>query len=185
MKNNNLRMQTKKITGMAMLSALGVILAGLIHFSIIPAAPFLEYDPAGVPILIGAFLYGPWSGLLITFIVAVLQGTTVSAGSGIIGIVMHVLAMGSYVLVTGLIYKRNKTRKQAAVAIALGAITMTVVMVGCNLILTPLFLGQPIESVITLLLPAIIPFNLIKAGINGAITFVLYKPLSKFLKTSK
>ena len=46
--------------------------------------------------------------MVLTAAVCVVQGITVSAQSGIIGIVMHFLATGSLVLVAGLIYKRKK-----------------------------------------------------------------------------
>ena len=71
---------------MAVLSAMSVLLVYLVHFPIFPAAPFLEYDPADIPILIGTFLFGPLGGLIITGGASVLQGVTVSASSGIIGI---------------------------------------------------------------------------------------------------
>ena len=38
------------------------------------------------------------------------------------------------------------------------------------------------ETVIPMLLPAIIPFNLIKAGVNCIITFALYKSISHLIK---
>ncbi len=180
-KEEKMKKSTKKLTTLAMLSALSVILAWLIRFSIIPAAPFLEYDPADIPILLTTFMYGPLSGLLITVIVSVLQGMTVSAASGYIGIIMHILSTGSYVIVAGLVYHKFRSKKGAALALALGSLAMTVVMVGCNLVITPIFLGQPMESVISLLLPAIIPFNLIKAGLNGILTFQVYKPLRKMI----
>ena len=37
---------------MGMMAAISIILVYLIHFPIFPAASFLEYDPADVPILI-------------------------------------------------------------------------------------------------------------------------------------
>ncbi len=172
---------TRKLTTLAMLSALGVVLAATIHFSIIPAAPFLEYDPADIPIFIGSFLFGPLAGLGLTVAVSIIQGVTVSAGGGIIGIIMHILSTGSFCIVTGIIYKRKKSRKNAAIALFFGTITMTIVMVFCNLIFTPIFLGTPIQAVIELLLPAIIPFNLIKASLNSIITFLIYKPISKIV----
>ena len=43
-------------------------------------------------------------------------------------------------------------------------------------------MGTGTKEVIALLVPAIIPFNLLKAGINSVATFIVYKPLSKFLK---
>ena len=78
-------MQTKvrKLATMAMLVAISIVLVYLIHFPIFPGAAFLEYDPADIPILIGAFAYGPVAGVLLTVVTAVIQGFTVSASSGI------------------------------------------------------------------------------------------------------
>lgn len=171
---------TLKISKMGMLVAISVVLVYLVHFPIFPSAPFLEYDPADIPIFIGTFAFGPLGGLMLVVVTAVIQGTTVSGGSGLYGIIMHILATGSFVLVAGLIYRGHKSRNKAVVALAAGVITMTVVMVIANLILTPYFYGMPV-SVVKGLLPVIIGFNLIKAGVNSAITFFLYKRISGFL----
>lgn len=179
---NMRNMKTRKLTTMAMLAALSIVLVWLIHFPIFPAAPYLEYDPADIPILIGTFAFGPVAGLLITVIAAVIQGVTVSAGSGFYGILMHVIATGTFVAVAGGIYNRKKTRASAALGLGCGVLAMTVVMVAANLIVTPLFLGMPVSAVKGLILPFIIPFNLIKAGVNGVVTFVLYKAVSRFIK---
>lgn len=162
-------------------AALAVLLVALIHFPLIPAAPFLEYDPADVPILIGTFLYGPWAGLGLAGVVCIVQGVTVSAGSGPIGILMHFLGTGACVLAAGLIYRRWHTHKGAVGALSASVLVRTAVMCGCNLVFTPLFLGSSMGEVVMLLVPAIIPFNLLYAALNGAVTLVLYKPLSRFL----
>lgn len=176
------RMSTRSMVSLAMLAAISIILVAVIHFPLIPAAAFLEYDPADVPILIGAFAFGPVAGLLLTIVVSVIQGMTVSAGSGIIGIVMHIFATGACALVAGSIYKKNKTRTSALLALCAGALVQTVAMVIMNMIFTPLFMGQPLEVVLAMLVPVIVPFNLLKAGINCAVTFVLYKSISPLLK---
>ncbi len=170
---------TKKITRLAMLGALSIVLALLIHLPIIPAAPFLEYDPADIPLLIATFLYGPWWGLALTAVVSVIQGLTVSAASGWIGIVMHVLATGSLCTVAGGIYQRKKTMGRAVLGLAAGALSMTAIMIPLNLAFIPLLYGASMEMVVALILPAIIPFNLLKAGINAVVTFIIYKPISK------
>lgn len=162
MEQKNRRISTRQLVSMAMLGAISIVLVAVIHFPLIPAAAFLEYDPADIPILICAF--------------------TVSAQSGIIGIVMHIFATGCCVLVTGSIYKRNKTRKTAVIALILGALVQTAAMVLMNMIFTPLFMGAPLETVLALMIPAIIPFNVLKAGINGVITFFLYKSISHLMK---
>lgn len=174
--------QMKKLTRMGMLVAVSVVLVYFIHFPLIPAASFLEYDPADIPIFIAAFMYGPLAGLAVTVVTSVVQGFTVSAGSGVIGVIMHILSTGSFVLVAGTIYQKNKTRKGAAIALIVGVLTMTLMMVGCNLVFIPLFSGAPVETVMAMMLPVIIPFNLAKAGINAGITFVLYKYISRIMK---
>jgi len=173
--------KTRFMVQMAVLSAMSVLLVYLVHFPIFPAAPFLEYDPADIPILIGTFQFGPLGGLIITGVASVLQGVTVSASSGIIGIMMHFFATGSFVIVAGLLYRRFHTRKGAIVALAAGSLTMTVVMVIWNLIMTPIFMGTPRAAVVAMLVPVIIPFNLIKTTVNSIITFAVYKSVSRFV----
>lgn len=173
--------KTKQLTTLGILGALSVLLVTLIHFPIFPAAAFLEYDPADIPIFIAAFMFGPASGLALTAAVAVVQGLTVSSSSGIIGIIMHILSTGSFVLVAGNIYSRVRTKKGAVIALTAGVLTMTVVMSIWNIIFTPIFMNAPRSAVMGLLLPAIIPFNLIKAGVNSLVTMIIYKKISDFV----
>ncbi len=171
--------KTVKLAKMAMLVAISLLLVN-IHFPIFPPIAFMEYDPADIPILIGTFAFGPAAGILITVVTALLQGFTVSAASGLYGILMHIIATGTYVLVAGFIYKFHKGKKSAVIALIAGTLAMTAIMVPANLTITPYFMGVPVDAV-TALLPFIIAFNLIKAGVNGLITFLVYKRVSKFL----
>ena len=110
-----------------------------------------------------------------------IQGVTVSSGSGLIGILMHFIATGTFVIVAGLIYRWMQSRKGAVMGLVFGTLAMTGIMIPLNLIFTVHFLGVPTEAVVALL-PVIIPFNLIKAGINSVATFFVYKPVSKIMK---
>lgn len=172
------KVSVKKITTLSVMSALSIVLMILIRIPF-PPAPFLEYDPADIPILISTFLFGPWCGLIMTAAVSVIQGVTVSSSSGIIGIVMHFAATGGFVAVAGLIYTRGKNIKRAIIALAAGTLVQTALMVVMNLIFTPLFMNTPAEAVIEMLIPVIIPFNLLKAGVNAILTFVVYKLVSR------
>ena len=173
---------TKKLTTLGILGALSVLLVSIIHFPIFPAAPFLEYDPADIPILIGTFLFGPVSGFLLTVVASIVQGVTVSSSSGIIGIVMHIVSTGTFVLIAGNFYKCNKTKETAAAGLIMGALGMALVMTLWNLLLTPIFMNVPRTVVLNMMLPTIIPFNVIKAVVNAVITFFLYKSISLFVK---
>ena len=175
-KNRN----TVRLAKMGMLVAIAVVLVYFIHFPIIPAVPFLEYDPADISILIGTFAFGPLAGVILTVVTSFVQGLTVSASSGAYGIIMHIIATSVSALTAGLIYKKNKKKKGAVIALAAGTAAMAAVMCPANLMITPLFMGVE-RSVVVSLLPYIILFNIIKAGINSIATFFLYKRISGFL----
>ncbi len=166
-----------RLVKLSVLAALSVVLMLAIRFPF-PGLGFLEYDPADIPILIGSFLFGPLWGLLLTVVVSAIQALTVSAASGWMGFIMHVFATGAMVLVAGSIYKRKRSRSGAVLALCLGALTMVAFMIPLNLIVTPLFLGIPASAVAEMLIPMIIPFNLLKAGLNSLCCYLLYKRLS-------
>lgn len=180
MENSSQKSLTLRLVKMAMLVAIAIVLVLLVHFPIFPAVSFLEYDPADIPIIIGGFAFGPVAGIILTVITAVIQGVTVSAASGIYGILMHVISTLALVLTSSLIYYRHKTKKTALIGLACGTGAMIVVMFFANLLITPIFMGVSRELVLQLM-PLILLFNLIKAGINSAVTFLLYKKISAFL----
>ena len=157
--------KTKKLATMGILTAMSVIFVALVHFPIFPAVSFLEYDPADIPILICGFAFGPWAGLAVTLVAAVIQGITVSAQSGIYGIIMHLLSTGVYVTVSSLLYAGHKTRRRAVAALAAGSAAMTLCMFGANLLVTPYFMMGAVNadtvSAVMALMPFILLFNLI------------------------
>lgn len=173
--------RTKKLTVMAMLVAISIVLVYLIHFPIFPAAAFLEYDPADIPILVGAFAYGPITGILLTAAACLIQGLTVSAQSGWYGIIMHFIATSTLVVVSSTIYRVRHTRTGAVTGLVCGSISMGLIMMAANHLVTPYFMGAPVEVVDAMLLPVILPFNLAKAGINSVVTFVVYKTVSRHI----
>ena len=167
---------------MAMLTALSIVSLYVIRMPLIPAAPFLEYDAADIPVLIGSMLLGPVSGIITLLAVCLIQALTVSASSGWIGFVMHFVASSVLVLIASLIYKRKQTTTSLVLGLVIGSIAMTAVMIPLNLVFTGIFLGAGTQTVIGMLMPAIIPFNLLKAGINSAVTFAVFTPIKSILK---
>ena len=167
---------------MAMLTAVSIVLVYFIHLPLIPGFAFLEYDPADIPVLIGAMMLGPVSGIVILLAVCLIQALTVSAASGWIGFVMHFVASSVLILIPSIIYRKRKTVKSLIVGLVLGVIAMTAVMIPLNLVFTGIFMGTGVKAVASLLIPAIIPFNLAKAAINAVVTFAVFTPISKVLE---
>ena len=133
-----------------------------------------------MPILVGTFIFGPLAGLAITFVVSAIQASFLSA-DGLVGFVMHMIATGAFVITAGLIYKKLRSLKGAIAALVAGTLAMTLVMIPVNLIIQANFYGVPFDVVKGMIVPVLIPFNLIKAGTNSVITLIVYKAISKII----
>lgn len=173
---------TQKLAKLAMMTAISMVLLLLIRIPF-PPAPFLVYDPADVPIYITAFAFGPLEGLVVTLVVCLLQAFGLG-GDGLYGFLMHFVATGIVAVAIGVLYQRNKTKKTAIKALVIGVIISVIVMCIMNLIVTPVYMGAPRAAVAAMIPTVIIPFNLLKAGINSLITFILYKRISGLLHGS-
>jgi len=169
-----------QLVQMGMLCAIAYVFILLIRFPIFPATPYLIYDAGDIPLLIGAYMFGPIPGLIMTVIVSALQAIFLS-GDGIIGFLMHVIASGAVVMVAGSIYKKRHNRKFAAISLMVAVATRVAVMIPCNLIFTVYGYGVPMDVVMATM-PFTIGFNLVYAGINSVVVFLIYKPLSRLFK---
>lgn len=173
--------KTKKITMIGMLCAVSYLVMIVGRVPLVPAVSFLKYDPKDVIIVIGGFIFGPMVSLLISLIVSVVEMLSVSE-TGIIGLIMNVIATCSFACVAAFVYKKKHTMSGAILGLGLGTICMTAVMLLWNYFITPIYMGYPREAVAELLLPAFLPFNLIKGGINLGITLLVYKPIVTALR---
>ena len=168
----------------SVLAALAVVFMLCIRFPLLPAAGFLEYDMGDIPVIIATLLLGPGAGASVLFIVALIQSLTVSAASNWQGFVMHFFSSGLFLIVLFLLRKKFLSKKGTAFSLFLSTVAMTVVMIPLNLIFTPMYMNVPVQAVMELLLPAIIPFNFLKGLINSLIIILLYFPLEKILLIS-
>jgi riboflavin transporter FmnP len=168
----------KHLTVIAMLCAIAYVVMAVGR---VPVVLFLKYDPKDVIIALGGLIYGPLSALIISVTVSLIEMVTLS-DTGVIGCIMNIISSCSFACTATLIYKRKKTLNGAVIGLAAGLVTSVAVMMLWNYFLTPLYMGYPREAIIDLMLPAFLPFNLIKSTLNAAFTFLLYKPVIKTLR---
>ncbi len=166
-------LSTRELTVLAMLCAIAYVLVAVIR---IPVVLFLKYEPKDVVIAIGGFMLGPAAALIASCVVSLLEMVTVS-GTGIWGLVMNILSTCCFACVAAAVYRKKHTQAGAAIGLLLGTVCMTAGMLLWNYLITPIYMGQSRQDVAALLLPAFLPFNLLKAGLNSAITLLLYKPV--------
>ena len=170
--------KVKNLVVLAMLSAVAYLMVSLIR---IPVVLFLSYEPKDVIIAIGGFLLGPLASFAISLIVSFLEMVTYSQ-TGPIGALMNLLSSCSFICTAAIIYKKRHTLSGAVLSLLCGSVVMVVVMLLWNYLITPLYMGVSRDQVVGLLLPAFLPFNALKAGLNTAFTLCLYKPLVTALR---
>ncbi len=177
----NNKANIKKLTAAAMLCALAyiVMLVGRV-----PVVLFLKYDPKDVIITLGGLIWGPMMSLTVSVIVSLIEMISASE-TGFIGLVMNVISTCSFACTAAFIYKKKRTLSGAVTGLAVGSVTMVVVMLLWNYLITPIYMGYPREAVAELLIPAFLPFNLLKAGLNAAFTFLLYRPVISALRKAR
>ncbi|MBS6397557.1 MAG: ECF transporter S component [Clostridiales bacterium] len=172
--------KTKRITTVAMLCAVSY---AVMVIGRIPIVLFLKYDPKDVIIALGGLIWDPMTACMVSVIVSFIEMLSVSE-TGILGCIMNIISTCSFACTASAIYKKKHTLFGATIGLAAGSITMITVMLLWNYLITPLYMGYPREAVVQLLLPAFLPFNVLKAGLNAAFTFLLYKPLTTALRKS-
>lgn len=147
-----------------------------LDFPIPPFPAYLQYDPGDVPALIVAFALGPAAGVAVEVIKALLI-SLLRPGElgGPFGVFMNLLAGVTLVAVAGTYYRLDHTRRGALRGLAISIAATAAVMVLANVTLTPVFYGLPRPQVIALVLPALLPFNLLKGLMSSLLTFYVYK----------
>jgi len=179
---NNAKKSTLRLTTLGMLAALSLVLV-MFNFPLFPAAPFLKFDFADIPLLICAMIFGPLPSLAVLFVVSVVQAFLLG-GDSYLGCIMHFVASGAMLVVVGLLCRGSKKIGRTILGLALGALTMTLLMIPMNYLITPLYLGghsqQNIDIISSLMLPTIIPFNIIKSSVNCLLAFVVFRLLHAF-----
>ena len=170
-----MNMTTKKITTLGMLCGLAVIVNLLIHFPLIPSVEFLSYDAKDVIIVIGGFIYGAGSAFIMSVITSLLE--IMYRGGNLLDVLMNVISTCTFACVAAWIYKRDHTREGAFIGLGAGIVCCVLSMLLWNYIVTPIYFGMPREAVVSILVPGILPFNLLKCGLNSGLTLFLYKPI--------
>ncbi|MDO4403568.1 MAG: ECF transporter S component [Atopobiaceae bacterium] len=170
---------TKRIATTALFCAVAAISTLFLEFPILPGVTFLKYDPSAIVALVAGFAFGPGTGALVSVLPYLVHLAT---QSGIYGAFMAIVATLTLVLPAALVYQRMTSFKGAIIGMCVGAVVCLTCCILANIVVTPLYMGAPTETVIGMIVPVLIPFNVIKIAINCVVTALVYKPLSKALQ---
>ncbi len=178
--NSNKKNKTRTLTTIAVMTAAAFILQLLGTVLPFKVGGFLEIEFSDLPAIIGTLSLGPAAGVVIELLKNILK---CGATTGFVGELANFVINGTFVLVIGLVYKYNKTRKGAILALLAGTLTIALSGILANiLILLPLYMpSADLSSRFALALTVITPFNLVKGIVLSVITFYIYKPLSRII----
>lgn len=184
-----------KMTMTAMLSAIAFVLMFL-EFSVPIMPSFIKMDLSELPALVGAFAMGPVSGMMICLIKNLLHLFMTSTGG--VGELSNFMLGACFVVPAGLVYQKWRNKKSAAAGAVAGAVLMGIISIFSNyFIVYPVYYNfMPKETILTayqMIFPGVknmlqclivfnAPFTFVKGILSVAITMLVYKPLSPFLK---
>ena len=187
--------RTRLLAGAGMLTAAAVVLQYL-EFPIPLMPPFIKLDFSDLPALLGAFAYGPLTGVIIEFLKNLIHCAV--SQSATVGELSNFILGAVFVFTAGLIYKKNRNKTAALIGGLLGAVAMGIISVPSNhFVVYPFYYTfMPEENVLAAyqkILPSMksvfqsllvfnLPFTVVKGLISVAVCMLIYKPLSPILK---
>ena len=192
----------RTVSYIAMFSAIAAVLM-LIEIPLFFAPSFYEIDLSEIPILICTFYLGPVAGVVCEFLKILLKLMIKGTSTAYVGDFANFFVGCALVLPASIIYHAKKTRKMAIIGLITGTAVMTIFGSFFNAVyMLPKFsqlFGMPmdviigmgtavngaINSVSTLVLFAVVPFNLLKGVLVSFLTLLLYKRVEKLFFRSK
>lgn len=171
-------MRARRLAPLAMLSALAALLMRFVQFPILPAAPYLKFDPSEVPTLLAGVLYGPAGAVAVAFLKNVLYVLLFGSPTGWVGPFANFAAVSLFAATAAWVYRRDPGFPGLVKGVAAGTAVRVVGMLPVlAFVVLPAFLGySPGDwatlqgKVVPLLASAFVPFNAITSATNGALT---------------
>ena len=159
------------MTTIALLAAMAFV---MVVFCRVPVVLFLEYEPKDLIITLGGFIWGPFTSFVVSVIVSFIEMITISE-DGIIGFIMNIISSGTFALAVGFVYKYKRSLSGAIIASLVAVISVTVMMMLANIIITPIYMHYPRSAVIKLIPSLLLPFNLAKSIMNASVVLFLQR----------
>lgn len=172
---NTNRWTTRQLVTMALMCALSALFS-FVQIPLIPGVAFLTYDPSLVPAAVCGFAFGPSAGFVVGAMAAVIHGLILGEW---VGSIMNVLATLFFVVPAALIYRRMPSFKGGAIGLTTGSALAIAGAVLANLTIGVWFWYGSIDAILPLILPALVPFNLVKTILNSVIAMAVHRSIAQ------
>lgn len=171
----------RRITLTAVFAALAFSAIFLFRFNV---GTFLTFDLKDSIITLSGLLLGPATAFSVSLLVAMLE-FAVDNDTGWYGLIMNFASSATFSVVCASMYRYRKKLSGAILGLILAILSMVLVMLGLNLLITPLYTGFPRAQVAGMIPTLLLPFNTIKGTVNAALVLILYKPVRRALHAAR
>ena len=169
---------SQRIALCALLCAASALSTLLLEFPIMPGITWLKYDPSSAIALICACLFDPALTLVVSTVPYLVHLTS---STGVFGCIMAICATVSLTMPVSIIYRALPARTGMIAAFGVGSIVCLAACLGANLLITPLYTGAPLNAVLAMIVPLLLPFNIIKLVINIVLAGALLAPVRRIV----
>ena len=179
-----MKINIRKFVILALLGALSSLLM-FFEFPILPAAPFLKYDPSDILIIFVGLFFKPSQGIVVVLVKSIIFAISGKNATGFIGLIADIIASVTILLGTVGIYCYKSSKVSFIAGIVIGTIALVLVMALLNQFVFFNILGIEKAAIGPLVLSAVIPFNIIKGLISSILGCLLFLCLKNRLQRFK
>lgn len=198
MQNQNKLFSTVNLTKMALLSTIAAIIMKFTEISLPIFPEFLKIEVSEVPAIIGILTVHPLAGIVIVTLKNILKGLLLGTNTAYVGEFANLAVSLGYILPLTFLVRKGRDIKTVSLGIVLGIAGIAMVGGVVNyFVMIPMYakvfpmdviiegahiINPNIVDKLTLVLYAIVPFNIFKGTIVAVVSIIIVKSMEPAIK---
>lgn len=180
-----MRLSTKTVAYMGLLSALATVLMFFPHFPVLSSAPFLKIDFSDVPALLASVTISPICGVIVELCKNLIYLPFSSAG--LTGVLSNLIVGSAFTLSAGILAKvlfpNMLMKKKLIFVLAIASLVQIVAAMLSNyFVIAPMYFGADNTKIAEFVMYSALPFNIIKDAIQAVAFYIIYRAVYPFIK---
>lgn len=180
-----MKLSTKQIVYVALLSALATILMFFPHFPVLMGFPFLKIDFSDVPAMMAAVTLHPLAGIVVELIKNLVHLSV--SDTAFVGELSNFIVGSVFVASTGILshyaFKKTLMKKKLLFILPIAVVLLDAAAVVSNYcVIGPMYFGNASDKVMNFVIYGAIPFNFIKGGLEAVAFYLLYRGVAPYIQ---
>lgn len=180
-----MKISTKMIVYVGVLSAISAVLMFFPHFPVLPMFPFLKIDFADVPALFASVTVSPLVGVVVELIKNLVH--LPSSDTGFVGELSNFIVGSVFSVSAGILskytFKNTVMKKKLLIILPVTVLLQTAIAAASNyFIIAPMYFGADAGKISEFVVLGATPFNLIKGFLQAIVFYLLYRGVYPYIK---